>query len=191
MLIHPCLTYQESCVRVLLYRGANKEAKNKHGQTPFQVNGRTIQQPFFKVFAKCIVFASRLFCHKRKPNTIFRLCLQLAVISGHFELGEIIKNHKDMDIGELSWQTLSSAGAESAPTTCFSSHFALFYANILSFSPSFHCIPSIPTARPPLSLLPITSLSALLGIAKVCSQAKGQFPHAASSLAPVPPSSAC
>ncbi|KAM3591387.1 uncharacterized protein V6R79_001133 [Siganus canaliculatus] len=48
----------ESCVRVLLYRGANKEAKNKHGQTPFQ----------------------------------------LAIMSGHFELGEIIKNHKDSDI---------------------------------------------------------------------------------------------
>ncbi|XP_029384252.1 SH3 and multiple ankyrin repeat domains protein 1-like [Echeneis naucrates] len=49
---------KESCVRVLLYRGANREAKNKHGQSPFQ----------------------------------------LAVMSGHFELGEIIKNHKDSDI---------------------------------------------------------------------------------------------
>ncbi|XP_037133312.1 SH3 and multiple ankyrin repeat domains protein 1-like isoform X3 [Syngnathus acus] len=49
---------KESCVRVLLYRGANREAKNKHGQTPFQ----------------------------------------LAVMSGNFELGEIIKNHKDSDI---------------------------------------------------------------------------------------------
>nr|XP_061807255.1 SH3 and multiple ankyrin repeat domains protein 1-like [Nerophis lumbriciformis] len=49
---------KESCVRVLLYRGANREAKNKHGQTPFQ----------------------------------------LAVMSGHFELGEIIKNHQDSDI---------------------------------------------------------------------------------------------
>ncbi|XP_029977753.1 LOW QUALITY PROTEIN: SH3 and multiple ankyrin repeat domains protein 1-like [Sphaeramia orbicularis] len=49
---------KESCVRVLLYRGANKEAKNKHGQTPFQ----------------------------------------LAVMSGHFELGELIKNHKDSDV---------------------------------------------------------------------------------------------
>ncbi|XP_023805252.1 SH3 and multiple ankyrin repeat domains protein 1-like isoform X3 [Oryzias latipes] len=49
---------KESCVRVLLYRGANKEAKNKHGQTPFQV----------------------------------------AIMAGHFELGEIIKNHKDSDI---------------------------------------------------------------------------------------------
>ncbi|CAN9508545.1 unnamed protein product [Ophioblennius macclurei] len=49
---------KESCVRVLLYRGANKEAKNKHGQSPFQ----------------------------------------LAVMSGHFELGEIIKNHKDLDV---------------------------------------------------------------------------------------------
>ncbi|XP_074475309.1 SH3 and multiple ankyrin repeat domains protein 1-like isoform X1 [Sebastes fasciatus] len=49
---------KESCIRVLLYRGANKEAKNKHGQTPFQ----------------------------------------LAIMSGHFELGEIIKNHKDSDV---------------------------------------------------------------------------------------------
>ncbi|XP_041671757.1 SH3 and multiple ankyrin repeat domains protein 1-like isoform X1 [Cheilinus undulatus] len=49
---------KESCVRVLLYRGANREAKNKRGQTPFQ----------------------------------------LAVMSGNFELGEIIKNHKDTDI---------------------------------------------------------------------------------------------
>ncbi|XP_068438678.1 SH3 and multiple ankyrin repeat domains protein 1-like [Clinocottus analis] len=48
---------KESCIRVLLYRGANKEAKNKLGQTPFQ----------------------------------------LAIMSGHFELGEIIKNHKDSD----------------------------------------------------------------------------------------------
>ncbi|XP_061911951.1 SH3 and multiple ankyrin repeat domains protein 1-like [Entelurus aequoreus] len=57
--LHICALYnKESCARVLLYRGANKEAKNKHGQTPFQ----------------------------------------LAVMSGHFELGEIIKNHKDSDI---------------------------------------------------------------------------------------------
>ncbi|XP_069547555.1 SH3 and multiple ankyrin repeat domains protein 1-like [Brachyistius frenatus] len=57
--LHICALYnKESCVRVLLYRGANKEAKNKHGQTPFQ----------------------------------------LAVMSGHFELGEIIKNHKDSDV---------------------------------------------------------------------------------------------
>ncbi|XP_055006548.1 SH3 and multiple ankyrin repeat domains protein 1-like [Boleophthalmus pectinirostris] len=49
---------KESCVRVLLYRGANKDAKNKHGHTPFQ----------------------------------------LAVMSGHFELGELIKNHKDTDV---------------------------------------------------------------------------------------------
>ncbi|XP_041938568.1 SH3 and multiple ankyrin repeat domains protein 1-like isoform X2 [Alosa sapidissima] len=49
---------KENCVRVLLYRGANKETKNKHGQTPFQV----------------------------------------AVMSGHFEIGEIIKNHNDSDV---------------------------------------------------------------------------------------------
>ncbi|XP_028975692.2 SH3 and multiple ankyrin repeat domains protein 1 isoform X3 [Esox lucius] len=57
--LHICALYnKESCVRVLLYRGANKEMKNKHGQTPFQV----------------------------------------AVMSGHFEIGEIIKNHRDTDV---------------------------------------------------------------------------------------------
>ncbi|XP_034070280.1 LOW QUALITY PROTEIN: SH3 and multiple ankyrin repeat domains protein 1-like [Gymnodraco acuticeps] len=49
---------KENCIRVLLYRGANREAKNKHGQTPFQV----------------------------------------AIMSGHFEVAEIIKNHKDSDV---------------------------------------------------------------------------------------------
>uniref|UniRef100_A0A3Q3AHP2 SH3 and multiple ankyrin repeat domains 1 n=1 Tax=Kryptolebias marmoratus TaxID=37003 RepID=A0A3Q3AHP2_KRYMA len=68
------LYHTESCIRVLLYRGANKEAKNKHGQTPFQV----------------------------------------AVLSGHFEVGEIIKNHKDLDIGKLSCQSLASIGVRSS-----------------------------------------------------------------------------
>uniref|UniRef100_A0AAY5K3L2 SH3 and multiple ankyrin repeat domains 1 n=1 Tax=Esox lucius TaxID=8010 RepID=A0AAY5K3L2_ESOLU len=40
--LHICALYnKESCVRVLLYRGANKEMKNKHGQTPFQVSTKT------------------------------------------------------------------------------------------------------------------------------------------------------
>ncbi|KAJ8364257.1 hypothetical protein SKAU_G00130880 [Synaphobranchus kaupii] len=57
--LHICALYnKESCVRILLYRGANKEAKNKNGQTPFQV----------------------------------------AVMSGNFDLGEIIKNHRDSDV---------------------------------------------------------------------------------------------
>ncbi|XP_061088424.1 SH3 and multiple ankyrin repeat domains protein 1-like [Conger conger] len=57
--LHICALYnKESCVRILLYRGANKEAKNKNGQTPFQV----------------------------------------AVMSGNFDLGEIIKNHRDTDV---------------------------------------------------------------------------------------------
>ncbi|XP_056153610.1 SH3 and multiple ankyrin repeat domains protein 1-like [Lampris incognitus] len=57
--LHICALYnQESCVRVLLYRGANKEAKNKHGQAPFQV----------------------------------------AIMAGNFELGEILKNHRDSDV---------------------------------------------------------------------------------------------
>lgn len=30
---------QETCARILLYRGANKDVKNNNGQTPFQVWG--------------------------------------------------------------------------------------------------------------------------------------------------------
>lgn len=32
-----CFLLQESCARILLYRGANKDMKNNSGQTPFQV----------------------------------------------------------------------------------------------------------------------------------------------------------
>lgn len=41
---------------------------------------------------------------KNKKTTtyvLFDRCLQLAIMSGHFELGEIIKNHKDTDIGKF------------------------------------------------------------------------------------------
>lgn len=34
-------------------------------------------------------------------------------MSGHFELGEIIKNHKDSDVGKLLCQTVSSEGISS------------------------------------------------------------------------------
>ncbi|KAM6951138.1 LOW QUALITY PROTEIN: SH3 and multiple ankyrin repeat domains protein 1-like [Aplochiton taeniatus] len=69
---------KENCVRVLLYRGANKEAKNKHGQTPFQV----------------------------------------AVVSGHFELGEILKNHRDSDtVPFLESPKYVPKRRESAPRT--------------------------------------------------------------------------
>uniref|UniRef100_A0AAY5F0G3 SH3 and multiple ankyrin repeat domains protein 1 n=1 Tax=Electrophorus electricus TaxID=8005 RepID=A0AAY5F0G3_ELEEL len=57
--LHICALYnKESCARILLYRGSNKDIKNNSGQSPFQV----------------------------------------AVMSGHFELGEIIKNHRDSDV---------------------------------------------------------------------------------------------
>ncbi|GAB1292010.1 SH3 and multiple ankyrin repeat domains protein 1 [Apodemus speciosus] len=49
---------QETCARILLYRGANKDVKNNNGQTPFQV----------------------------------------AVIAGNFELGELIRNHREQDV---------------------------------------------------------------------------------------------
>lgn len=45
---------------------------------------------------------------KRITLSFCFVCLQLAVMSGHFELGEIIKNHKDSDVGKLSCQTFSS-----------------------------------------------------------------------------------
>ncbi|XP_037056072.1 SH3 and multiple ankyrin repeat domains protein 1 isoform X4 [Peromyscus leucopus] len=53
-----CLALTETCARILLYRGANKDVKNNNGQTPFQV----------------------------------------AVIAGNFELGELIRNHREQDV---------------------------------------------------------------------------------------------
>ncbi|CAF91616.1 unnamed protein product, partial [Tetraodon nigroviridis] len=52
---------KETCARVLLARGADKEVKNFNGQSPSQV----------------------------------------AIIAGNFELAELIKKHKDSDIGEF------------------------------------------------------------------------------------------
>ncbi|XP_049977376.1 SH3 and multiple ankyrin repeat domains protein 1 isoform X8 [Alexandromys fortis] len=57
--LHICALYnKETCARILLYRGANKDVKNNNGQTPFQV----------------------------------------AVIAGNFELGELIRNHREQDV---------------------------------------------------------------------------------------------
>lgn len=36
----PCLLSQESCARVLLFRGASKEIRNYNSQTAFQVSQR-------------------------------------------------------------------------------------------------------------------------------------------------------
>ncbi|KAF4800038.1 SH3 and multiple ankyrin repeat domain protein 3-like protein [Turdus rufiventris] len=58
--LHICALYnQESCARVLLFRGASKEIRNYNSQTAFQV----------------------------------------AIIAGNFELAEIIKTHKESDVG--------------------------------------------------------------------------------------------
>lgn len=37
MFVNQRCLLQESCARILLYRGANKDTKNNSGQTPFQV----------------------------------------------------------------------------------------------------------------------------------------------------------
>lgn len=91
--VFPSSNDQESCVRVLLYRGANKEAKNKHGQTPFQVN-TVCPRPVQSCSSLEHVAQQQCVCCSDG-------CLQLAIMSGHFELGEIIKNHKDSDVGKL------------------------------------------------------------------------------------------
>ncbi|XP_033367535.1 uncharacterized protein LOC107199023 [Parus major] len=66
--LHLCALYnQESCARVLLFRGASKEIRNYNSQTAFQV----------------------------------------AIIAGNFELAEIIKTHKESDVGELDFSRFS------------------------------------------------------------------------------------
>lgn len=45
------------------------------------------------------------------------LCLQVAIMSGHFELGEIIKNHKDSDIGNHTVSLISAPTSSSSNST--------------------------------------------------------------------------
>lgn len=139
-------------------------------------------------------------------------------MSGHFELGEIIKNHKDSDVGKLSCQTVSSEGATKCcnlfPTPAFLCIFlnlsCICPYNVPSFSlnnlPNFslHFILSHQTPLPLLtsySSLLVTSepspvnlthsiFSALFGIAKVCSHATRERPHPASPLTSFPPPTA-
>lgn len=96
--------------------------------------------------------------------TFWLLCLQLAVMSGHFELGEIIKNHKDSDTGKPSCQTLLN-GQNRIAFQClpesvvwFSSQFSFFLLdNPHRFNPlsSCHSQPFlIPHPWPPPHLEP-------------------------------------
>lgn len=89
---------QESCARVLLFRGANKEIKNYNSQTAFQVclTLKNITYTFAKSGVNVTFDAT---CILGCPPPIL---LQVAIIAGNFDLAEIIKVHKSSDVGKLS-----------------------------------------------------------------------------------------
>ncbi len=66
-------TIKESCARILLYRGANKDTKNNSGQNSFQVIMRHLQV-FVWVFSALHII-NRLKLNKLLPT----LCMQFEV----------------------------------------------------------------------------------------------------------------
>lgn len=89
------------------------------GQTPFQVNGgfdvwdgcfprrRSINSCVAEELKACDGKLAIARMRDRCPCPS-DFCLQLAIVSGNFELGEIIKNHKDSDVGKRLHHAVSS-----------------------------------------------------------------------------------
>ncbi|KAG8138572.1 hypothetical protein E2320_004448, partial [Naja naja] len=127
--LHVCALYnQESCARVLLFRGASKEIRNYNSQTAFQGLrtpfatpgsswGPILQQtnaselgrldrarPCQKskgLLCRAVGRQSgtqRSHCGQQPSGSLWPLCLQVAIIAGNFELAEIIKTHKESDV---------------------------------------------------------------------------------------------
>ncbi|MGH0127612.1 UNVERIFIED_CONTAM: hypothetical protein FKN15_035252 [Acipenser sinensis] len=83
--LHVCALYnQDSCARVLLFRGARKEIKNYNSQTAFQDS-----------CARVLLFRG---ARKEIKNYNSQTAFQVAIIAGNFDLAEIIKNHKETDV---------------------------------------------------------------------------------------------
>ncbi|OXB70014.1 UNVERIFIED_CONTAM: hypothetical protein H355_008599, partial [Colinus virginianus] len=122
--LHICALYnQESCARVLLFRGASKEIRNYNSQTAFQgmfwaaqgagssfSDASTGGQPWSHLAV--VVWHIRRSPEQPVPADIppalhgavitlhvmdMRL-LSVAIIAGNFELAEVIKTHKESDV---------------------------------------------------------------------------------------------
>ncbi|XP_006868202.1 PREDICTED: SH3 and multiple ankyrin repeat domains protein 1 [Chrysochloris asiatica] len=88
--LHICALYnKETCARILLYRGANKDVKNNNRQTPFQV----------------------------------------AVIAGNFELGELIRSHREQDVVPFQESPKYAARRRGPPSAGLTVPPALLRAN--------------------------------------------------------------
>lgn len=81
-------------------------------------------------------------------------------MSGHFELGEILKNHKDSDIGKLLCQTVSSEEATKCYNQFPTSAFLCIFLNLSYICP--YNLPFFPPNNlPPPPFHPVTSNPAL------------------------------
>ncbi|XP_077407125.1 SH3 and multiple ankyrin repeat domains protein 1-like [Vanacampus margaritifer] len=75
----------------LLFYGADASSQNASGNTPLHISALYNKE-------SCVRVLLYRGTNREAKNKHGQTPFQLAVMSGHFELGEIIKNHKDSDI---------------------------------------------------------------------------------------------
>uniref|UniRef100_A0AAQ6IDS9 SH3 and multiple ankyrin repeat domains 1 n=1 Tax=Anabas testudineus TaxID=64144 RepID=A0AAQ6IDS9_ANATE len=79
----------------LLFYGADTTSQNASGNTALHISALYNKE-------SCVRVLLYRGANKEAKNKHGQTPFQLAVMSGHFELGEIIKNHKDTDVGKFS-----------------------------------------------------------------------------------------
>uniref|UniRef100_G3P1L1 SH3 and multiple ankyrin repeat domains 1 n=1 Tax=Gasterosteus aculeatus aculeatus TaxID=481459 RepID=G3P1L1_GASAC len=85
----------------LLFYGAETSSLNASGNTALHISALYNKE-------SCVRVLLYRGANKEAKNKLGQTPFQLAVLSGHFELGEIIKNHKDADVGKRWRRTLPS-----------------------------------------------------------------------------------
>ncbi|XP_061665588.1 SH3 and multiple ankyrin repeat domains protein 1-like isoform X2 [Syngnathoides biaculeatus] len=75
----------------LLFYGADASSQNASGNTPLHISALYNKE-------SCVRVLLYRGANREAKNKHGQTPFQLAIMSGHFELGEIIKNHKDSDI---------------------------------------------------------------------------------------------
>uniref|UniRef100_A0A3P9J3E0 SH3 and multiple ankyrin repeat domains 1 n=1 Tax=Oryzias latipes TaxID=8090 RepID=A0A3P9J3E0_ORYLA len=79
----------------LLFYGADTASQNASGNTALHISALYNKE-------SCVRVLLYRGANKEAKNKHGQTPFQVAIMAGHFELGEIIKNHKDSDIGEYS-----------------------------------------------------------------------------------------
>ncbi len=78
----------------LIYYGSDINARNNSGNTPLHVCAIHNQENC----ARILLFRG---CNKQERNLANQTPYESAVIAGHHVIADLIRNHKDSDIGKL------------------------------------------------------------------------------------------